>query len=185
MKPTAFEHNQHDKMATLISSDMYENVTFDDDNAKCNDSKICSGDGITCSASHKYDTCIRTVIHIDCSKLSQLEYITFIHDEYHRTRGDYGDFCTNTSAELEYVYGKMAVDMLCRMQGTISIDEVDSTVGAEIEIADAINTKLDTTVYSENELEVFPNEFCYQLATQQFQSGVEIYPEMHLTINFQ
>jgi hypothetical protein len=49
MKPTAFEQNQHDKMATLISSDMYENVTFDDDNAKCNDPKICSGVGITCS----------------------------------------------------------------------------------------------------------------------------------------
>jgi hypothetical protein len=43
------------------------------------------------------------------------------------------------SAELEYVYGNMAVDMLSRIQGTISIDEVDFIVGAEVEIADAIH----------------------------------------------
>jgi hypothetical protein len=153
------EHRQHGKMAILVSS---VNFTFHDGNTICNDV------GIACSGSHKYDTCIRAVVQIDCSAFSQLEYITLIHDECHRTHDDYGDLCTMNNAELEYVYGNMAVDMLFRIQGTISIGEVDSTVGAEVEIADTINTKFDTTINSETDPEVDPNEFCCQIATQQF-----------------
>ena len=71
--------------------------------------------------------------------------------------------------------------------GSLIIDgdnEVDSTVGAEIAIADAIDPKSDTTVYSENGPDICPNEFCDKLTTQKFQSGVETYQEFNITIIF-
>jgi hypothetical protein len=61
------EQKQHCKMATLISS---VNFTFHDGNAFGNDFKICSGVGIACSGSHKYDTCIN-VIYSNCENLEQ------------------------------------------------------------------------------------------------------------------
>jgi hypothetical protein len=47
------------------------------------------------------------------------------------------------------LHGTMTLDMLYRIQGSISIDEVDSTVGAEIEIADAMMLQIDC--YSDND----------------------------------
>jgi hypothetical protein len=99
-------------------------------------------------------------------------------------RAHYDDLNSISDVELGYVYVMMAVDILCRIQQIVSIDEVDYTGGAEIEIANAVNTRCDTTFYSEHDPEVGPNEFCFQLATQQFQSDVEICPEFSVAINF-
>jgi hypothetical protein len=85
---TALEQNPQDKMATLLLSDMYEYVTFDDGYATCNDSKICNGIDITCSESHEYETCIGTVVHINCSELSQVGYTPLINDKCHHVRAD-------------------------------------------------------------------------------------------------
>jgi hypothetical protein len=62
--------------------------------------------------------------------------------------------------------------------------KVDYTVDTEIEIADAVIMRFNTTVYSERETEVGPNEFCFQLATLQFQSGIEICSEINVALNF-
>jgi hypothetical protein len=64
-----------------------------------------------------------------------------------------------------------------------SIQEPEyNTVGTEIEIAGLTGPDISTTGVSENDPEVGPCEFCFQMTAQPFQSNLEICPEYTVTI---
>jgi hypothetical protein len=57
------------------------------------------------------------------SNISQMGFISFIHDEYHRARANYGDFCTMANVKLACVYSTMIIDVMRQLHEIGSTDD--------------------------------------------------------------